>query len=70
MPKLFKIKNEHTLERYQWRRSSILIANCELISNFVVTDDFEQANVCWVHIEKPETFDNKIGYIMGYVAAF
>ena len=47
-----------SLEGCQWRCSSILIANCEHISNFVLIVDFEQANVCWVHIEKPNTFED------------
>ena len=40
-----------TLERCQWRRSSIFIINCQLI---IVK--CEQANVCWVHIEKTNTW--------------
>ena len=59
-----------TLERCQWRRSSACIVTCELISNFVLVVDFEQANVCWVHIEKANTFEDKIGYIMLYVVVF
>ena len=38
------------LERCRWRRSSVFIVKCEHISNFVLTVDFEQANVFWVHI--------------------
>ena len=59
-----------TLERCQWRRSSVFIVNCEHISNFVPIINFEQANVYWVHIEKAITFEDKIGYIMRYVVAF
>ena len=57
------------LEQRQWRRSSVFIANCIHISNFVIID-FEHANVCWVHIEKRNTFEDKIGYIMRYVVVF
>ena len=59
-----------TLERCQWRHSSVFTVNCEHISSFVLTVEFEQANVCWVHIEKTNTFEDKIGYIMRYVAVF
>ena len=56
-----------TLERCQWRRPSVFIVNCEHISNFLLIIDFEQAKVCWVHIEKINTFEDKIRYIMRYV---
>ena len=58
-----------TLERCQWRRSSIVIANYEYISDFVLIVDVEQANVCWCH-EKPNTLEEKIRYMMRYVAEF
>ena len=53
-----------TLERCQWRHSSVFIVNCKHISNFVLIVDFEQANVCLVHIEKANSFEDKIGHIM------
>ena len=53
-----------TLEQCQWRRSSVFIVNCEHISNFLLIIDFEQAKVCRVHIEKINTFENKIRCIM------
>ena len=59
-----------TQERWHWRRSSVFIFNCEHTSNFVSIFDFEQANVCWVHIEKKNTFEDKMGYIMRYLVAF
>ena len=46
-----------TLERCQWRDSSVFIVNCEHISSLV-------------RIEKTNTFEDKIGYIMRYVAVF
>ena len=55
-----------TLERCQWRRPSVFIVNCEHISNVLLIIDSEQAKVCWVHIEKINTFENKIWYIMRY----
>ena len=55
-----------TLERCQWRRSSVYIVNCD-ISKFLLIIDFEQAKVCWVHIEKINTFEDKIRYIMRYL---
>ena len=58
------------LERCQWRHSSVFIVNCEHISSFVLSVQFEQTKVCWVHIEKKNTFEDKIGYIMRYVAVF
>ena len=56
-----------TLGRCQWRHPSVFIVNCEHISNFVLIVDFEQANVCLVHIEKANIFEDKIGHIMRYV---
>ena len=56
-----------TLEQYQGRRSSVCIVNCKHISNFLLIIDFEQANVFGVHIEKINTFEDKIRYIMHYV---
>ena len=35
--------------------SGVFIINCEHISNFVLTVDFEQANVSMVHIETQPT---------------
>ena len=46
----------------------VYIVNCKHISNFLLTIDFKQANVFWVHIEKIKTFEDKIRYIMRYVA--
>ena len=40
------------------------------ISNFVLIIDFDQANICLVHIGKAITFEDKIGYIMRYVVVF
>ena len=59
-----------TLERCQWRHANVFIVNCEHISSFVLVVEFEQANVCWVHIEKKNTFEDKIRYVMLYVAVF
>ena len=52
-----------TLERYQWRRSSVYIVNYKHISNFLLIIGFQQANVLPVHIEKTKTFEDKIRYI-------
>ena len=57
-----------TLERCQWRRSSVYIVNCEHISNFLIIIGFEQVKICWGNIEKINTFEDKIRYIMRYVA--
>ena len=46
-----------TLERCKWRRSSVVIVNCDHISNFVLNIDLEQANVCYDHMEKINTFE-------------
>ena len=35
-----------------------------------MTVDFDQANVYLVHIDKTNTFESKIRYIMGYVVVF
>ena len=50
--------------------NGVFIVNCEHISNIVLIVDFEQANVCWVYIEKINTFEDKNGYTMRYVAVF
>ena len=47
---------------------NVFIVNCEHISNFVLIVHFEQANVCWVHVEKTNPFEYKIECIMRYVA--
>ena len=44
-----------------------LLFNCKNISNFVLIVEFEQANVCFVHIEKVNIFEDKIGHITRYV---
>ena len=53
---LFKVSNWNTRIECEncsrWRRSSVFIVNCEHISKFLLILDFEQAKVCWVHIEK------------------
>ena len=54
------VQDKDTLEQCQWHRFSVFTVNCEHISNFLLITDFEQANVCWVHIEKINTFKNKI----------
>ena len=56
-----------TLERCQWRRSSVFLVNYEHVSNFVLIVHFEQANICWVHFEKTNPFEDKIEYILSYV---
>ena len=56
-----------TLERSEWCRSSVYMVNCQHISNFPLIIDIEQAKVCWVHIEKISTFEDKITYIIRYV---
>ena len=48
----------------------VFIVNCEHISNIVLIVDFEQANVCWVYIEKINTFEDKNWYTMRYAAVF
>ena len=35
-----------------------------------LTVEFEQGNVCWVHIGKKNTSEDKISYIMHYVVVF
>ena len=57
-----------TLERCQWRQSSIFVVNSEHISSFALIVEFEQENVCWIYIEMTNTFGDKIGYISRYVA--
>ena len=49
--------------------SSVFIINCKHISNFVLIADSERANVCLVHIEKTNTFKDKIGHIMPYISS-
>ena len=45
-----------TLERCQWRHSSVFNINLEHISCLVLIVEFEQENVCWTHIEMTNTF--------------
>ena len=59
-----------TLEPCQRGRSSVAIGNCEHISNFATIVDFAKANVCRVHIENTNTFEDKIEHAMGYVVVF
>ena len=59
-----------TLERCQWCHSSVFIVNREHISSFFLIVEFEQENVCWIHIEMANTFGDKIGYITRYAAVF
>ena len=56
-----------TLERCQWRRSSVFIVNCKHISNFLLIIAFEEAKICWVYIENINTFEDKISYIIRYI---
>ena len=56
-----------TLERCQYRRSGVFIANSEYISHFVLIVNSGQANVCCIHIEKANTFENVILKIMLYL---
>ena len=56
-----------TLEQCHWRRSSVYIDNCKLISNFLLIIDFAQANICWINVEKINTVGDKIWYTMRYV---
>ena len=51
-------------------RSGVFIFNCEHISFLVLIADFERANACWVHIEKANTFEDKVVYIMSYFVVF
>ena len=53
-----------TLERRQLRLSGVFIVKSEQISQFILTVNFEQANVCRVNIENTNTFEDKINYIM------
>ena len=45
-----------TLERCQWRRSSVCIVNCEHISISLINIEFEQAMVSWVNIDEIKYF--------------
>ena len=58
------------LKRCQWRHSDVFIVNCEHISSFALIVEFDKANVYWVHIEKPNTFEYNIRYMMHCVAVF
>ena len=59
-----------TIERCQWSHSIVIIVNCEHFSSFALIVELEQANIFWVHIEKTNTFEDKIRYIMRYVVVF
>ena len=53
-----------TLERRQLRLSGVFIVKSEQISQFILTVNFEQANVCRNNNKKTNTFEDKINYIM------
>ena len=59
-----------TLERCQWRHSSVFNVKRQHISSFVLLVEFEQENVCWIYIEMTNTFGDKNGYITRYAAVF
>ena len=59
-----------TPERRQSRGSGVFIINCECISHYGLIVDFEQPSICWVNIEKTNTFKDKTGYMMCYVVAY
>ena len=42
----------------------------EPISLFIVTTGFERANVWWVYVEKANTFDETMGYLMSLLVVF
>ena len=69
--KLFNINyvnfNDNQYWKWQSRRSSVFIVNCEHILNFVLAVDFKQINVYLVHVQKKNTFEDKIGHIICYV---
>ena len=46
------------------------IGTCADISLFVLIAGFERANVWWVHVEKSNNFNDKIGYFMRYFVVF
>ena len=46
----------------------VSVLNCKYTSNFFLIVDFKQTNICWVLIEKTNTFENE--YIMDYVVVF
>ena len=48
-----------TIERCQWRHFSVFIVNCQHYSSFVLIVEYEQANVCWIHIENVKHFWRK-----------
>ena len=56
---LFKVSNWST--RIKCENCSRLKMKTLEWCQFVLILDFEQANVYWVHIEKPITFEDKIG---------
>ena len=55
MWKLLSIKNVNVNDFDISDVSGVFIINCKHISNFVLTVDFEQANVSMVHIETQPT---------------
>ena len=59
-----------TKEPRQWVRSGVFIVKYGHVSHIALIVDFEQSNVCWVHVENTNTFEGKIRYIKLYVAVF
>ena len=67
---MFKVSNLSTRTRCE----SCSILTMSLLTIYSINDvngvliyDFEQANVCFTHIERANIFEDKIGHIMRYV---
>ena len=58
------------LDWLQWGRSCAFIVTYEPISLFIVTTGFERDNARSVHVDKANTFDDKIGYLVSLLVVF
>ena len=69
---LFKVGSLSTRIRCEscsiLRMSVLMIFNINDVNGVVLIVDFEQANIWFVHIEKVNIFEDKIGHIMRYVS--
>ena len=69
---LFKVASLSTRIRCEscsiLRMSVLMIFNINDVNGVILIVDFEQANIWFVHIEKVNIFEDKIGHIMRHVS--
>ena len=66
------MKSDQMKTVVEWRqcRSEVFFVKSEHVLYFVLISDFEQTNVCLVHIENTNTLEGEIRNIVRYVVVF